>query len=104
MATYDPVKDDQHDAAIPGYTASQVSSAWKLMTRGDREGLKKRDIERIIRTFRPHTTAAEFDHIIGPLKGRITYAEVKSILVSESIPKVCLGVFPCVWSTADGKH
>eukprot|EP00892_Ulva_mutabilis_P011885 jgi/Ulvmu1/9069/UM005_0162.1 len=89
MAMYDPIKDEPHDteASTSGYTASQVTAAWKLMTRGDREGLRKRDIERIIRTFRPTTTAAEFEHIIGPLKGRITFSEVKGILMSDSIPK-----------------
>ena len=92
MATYDPLKNDQHDGdgAIPGYTASQISAAWKLMSRGDKEGLRKRDIERIIRTFRPNTTAAEFEHIVGPLKGRIPFSEVKGILMSDAIPKVRL--------------
>lgn len=87
MAAYDPIKDDQQ-AVEPGYTASQISAAWKLMTRGDKEGLRKRDIERIIRTFRPSTTAAEFEHIIGPLKGRITFTDLRGILTSHSLPKV----------------
>lgn len=72
------------------------------MTRGDKEGLRKRDIERIIRTFRPNTTAAEFEHIVGPLKGRITFTELKGILMSDVLPKVlstfnapCQGIVPC---------
>lgn len=82
-------RSSQDNPSSPAhYTVPQIKAAWRLMCRGEKEGLRKKDIERIIRSFRPCTSSSEFEQLVGQLKARFTYAEVKHILMKESLPKV----------------
>lgn len=73
------------------YTVGQIKLAWQLMCRGDMEGLRKRDVERLVRTFRPNIPASELEQLVGPIKARITYSQLKSILQVDCLPKVSRG-------------
>jgi hypothetical protein len=72
------------------YTPQQVKVAWKYLSHGGKEGLRKRDVELLIRTFRPNITSSELEQIVGPIKGRITFSHLRSVLQSDALPKVRL--------------
>jgi hypothetical protein len=73
------------------------------MCRGDKEGLRRKDVEQLVKTFRPATTSVELEQKVGPVKGRITYNDVRHILLSEPLPKVC-GVLECLRPFQCGKE
>lgn len=81
-----------HLADGPVYTSQQVRDAWKYMSRGDKEGLRKRDVELLIRTFRPNITSSEMEQIVGPIKGRVTFTMLRSMLQAPALPRVRVSV------------
>jgi hypothetical protein len=90
-------KGDEETPGSPHhYTVPQIRAAWRLMCRGEKEGLRRKDIERIVRCFRPCISSSEFDQLVGPIKARVTFGEVKHLLMKESLPKVPFGHCPLI--------
>lgn len=77
------------EAPVKRYTSAQIRTAWHFMCRGDKEGLRKRDIERLVRTFRPTMAANELEQLLGPIKSRVTLNSLKQILSTDLMSKVC---------------
>jgi hypothetical protein len=72
------------------YTSQQIRMAWRMLCRGDKDGLRKSDIERAVRAFKPNITQSEVEQLVGPIKGRVTFNSLRSILQSNTLPMVRL--------------
>ena len=82
------MRNESGFAGGSSYSASQIRTAWRFMSRGDKDGLRKRDVDLLVRTFRPNITANELEQIVGPIKGRVTYSSLRTILQSSALPQV----------------
>jgi hypothetical protein len=79
------VRPGTHEKA---YSNAQVQTAWKMLSRGAKNGITRRDAEHLLRQFHPNLAPSNFEQIIGPIKGRLTYGELKALLQSDALPMV----------------
>lgn len=70
------------------YSTQQIRAAWEIASRGDKEGLRRKDVDCLIRTFRPDMTPTEVEQVLGPIKGRMTYSQLHSTLSVDALAKV----------------
>ena len=71
------------------YDSQQICTAWELLCRGDKDGLRRKDVDLLIRTLQPNMGASEIEQILGPVKGRMSYAQLYSTLQTDALAKVC---------------